>query len=67
VFDRPTPAGQALLYHARMMMGQVERMRGELGEYATARPNEMFHLVNRPIDEAIQRVIRPDLVGSGPR
>ncbi len=31
---RPTPAGRALLHHARAVMGQVERMRGELGEYA---------------------------------
>lgn len=31
---RPTPAGQALLHHARTVMAQVERMRGELGEYA---------------------------------
>ncbi len=31
---RPTPAGRALLHHARTVMGQVERMRGELGEYA---------------------------------
>lgn len=30
---RPTPAGRALLHHARVVMGQVERMRGELGEY----------------------------------
>lgn len=31
---RLTPAGQALLHHARLMMHQVEQMRGELGEYA---------------------------------
>jgi DNA-binding transcriptional LysR family regulator len=31
---RPTPAGYALLHHARLMMQQVERMRGDLGEYA---------------------------------
>ncbi len=31
---RLTPAGRALLHHARLMMQQVERMRGELGEYA---------------------------------
>jgi DNA-binding transcriptional LysR family regulator len=30
----PTPAGRALLHHARLVTGQVERMRGELGEYA---------------------------------
>ncbi len=31
---RPTPAGRVLLHHARAVMGQVEQMRGELGEYA---------------------------------
>ncbi|MBL6456610.1 LysR family transcriptional regulator [Belnapia sp. T6] len=30
----PTPAGRTLLHHARLVMGQVERMRGELGDYA---------------------------------
>lgn len=30
----PTPAGRVLLHHARLVTGQVERMRGELGEYA---------------------------------
>lgn len=31
---RPTPAGLALLHHARLMMRQVGQMRGELSEYA---------------------------------
>ncbi|MBP2315868.1 LysR substrate-binding domain-containing protein [Azospirillum soli] len=31
---RPTPAGQALAHHARIILQQLERMRGELGEYA---------------------------------
>jgi DNA-binding transcriptional LysR family regulator len=30
----PTVAGRALAQHARLVVGQVERMRGELGEYA---------------------------------
>lgn len=30
----PTPAGIALLRHARLVTGQMERMRGEIGEYA---------------------------------
>nr|WP_245215591.1 LysR substrate-binding domain-containing protein [Pararoseomonas baculiformis] len=30
----PTPAGRTLLRHARLVTGQVERMRGEMGEYA---------------------------------
>ena len=31
---RPTPAGHALAHHARVVLQQMERMRGELGEYA---------------------------------
>lgn len=31
---RPTPAGEALLHHARAVERQLERMRGELGDYA---------------------------------
>ncbi|HVJ54419.1 MAG TPA: LysR family transcriptional regulator [Aliidongia sp.] len=31
---QPTPAGRTLLHHARIMLRQAERMRGELGEYA---------------------------------
>jgi DNA-binding transcriptional LysR family regulator len=31
---RPTPAGHVLLHHARLMLQQLERMRGDLGEYA---------------------------------
>ena len=30
----PTPAGRTLLRHARLVTGQMERMRGETGEYA---------------------------------
>ncbi|HEV7617485.1 MAG TPA: LysR family transcriptional regulator [Burkholderiaceae bacterium] len=30
----PTPAGRALVHHARIALRQQERMRGELGEYA---------------------------------
>jgi DNA-binding transcriptional LysR family regulator len=31
---RPTPAGRALVHHARVVLRQLERMRGELGDYA---------------------------------
>jgi DNA-binding transcriptional LysR family regulator len=31
---RPTPAGRALVHHARIVLQQLERMRGELDEYA---------------------------------
>lgn len=30
----PTPAGVTLAHHARLVRGQIERMEGELGEYA---------------------------------
>ncbi|HEX7012067.1 MAG TPA: LysR family transcriptional regulator [Steroidobacteraceae bacterium] len=30
----PTPAGRTLIHHARLLMRQIERMRGELSEYA---------------------------------
>jgi DNA-binding transcriptional LysR family regulator len=30
----PTPAGRALLAHARRVLAQIDQMRGELGEYA---------------------------------
>lgn len=30
---RPTPAGRALLHHARLVLQQMERLRGELGAY----------------------------------
>jgi DNA-binding transcriptional LysR family regulator len=30
---RPTPAGRALVHHARIVLQQLERMRGELGAY----------------------------------
>jgi DNA-binding transcriptional LysR family regulator len=31
---RPTPAGLAVVHHARVVLGQLEQMRGELGQYA---------------------------------
>ncbi len=31
---RPTPAGEALLHHARLILDQAERMRGELADHA---------------------------------
>lgn len=30
----PTPAGSALAHHARLVLAQIDRMRGELGEFA---------------------------------
>lgn len=31
---RPTPAGEAVAHHARVVLGQLEQLRGELREYA---------------------------------
>ena len=31
---QPTPAGMTLVHHARLILQQTDRMRGELGEYA---------------------------------
>jgi DNA-binding transcriptional LysR family regulator len=31
---QPTPAGRTLIHHARLLLQQAERMRGDLGEYA---------------------------------
>lgn len=31
---RPTPAGLAVIHHARLVLGQLEQMRGELSQYA---------------------------------
>ena len=42
----PTPAGGALLRHTRLVMQQVERMRGELGEYARGSKGHVRLLAN---------------------
>ena len=42
----PTPAGRTLLHHARLVTGQVERMRGELGEYARGLKGHVRLLAN---------------------
>ena len=41
-----TPAGRTLLYHARLVTGQMERMRGELGEYARGLKGHVRLLAN---------------------
>ncbi|MFC4169384.1 LysR substrate-binding domain-containing protein [Teichococcus aestuarii] len=43
---RLTPAGEALLHHARLVGQQVERMRGELGEYARGLQGHVRLLAN---------------------
>jgi DNA-binding transcriptional LysR family regulator len=42
----PTPAGRALLHHARLLMRQVEQMRGELGEYSRGLKGHVRLLAN---------------------
>lgn len=42
----PTPAGRTLMHHARLVTGQVERMRGELGEYARGLKGHVRLLAN---------------------
>src|SRR5215468_5616538 len=32
---QPTPAGRTLVHHARLLLQQAERMRGELAEFAS--------------------------------
>ena len=41
-----TPAGRTLLHHARLVTGQMERMRGELGEYARGLKGHVRLLAN---------------------
>jgi DNA-binding transcriptional LysR family regulator len=43
---QPTPAGRTLLRHARLMLQQAERMRGELGEYANGLRGQVRLLSN---------------------
>lgn len=43
---RLTPAGRAVLHHARVILQQVERMRGELGDYASGLKGHVRLLAN---------------------
>lgn len=42
----PTPAGRALLHHARLLTAQMERMRGELGDHASGLKGRVRLLAN---------------------
>ncbi len=42
----PTQAGRALMHHARLVIQQVERMRGDLGEYARGLKGHIRVLAN---------------------
>jgi DNA-binding transcriptional LysR family regulator len=56
----PTPAGRALLHHARLVTSQVERMRGELGEYARGLKGRVRLLANT----AAAAVYLPEILAS---
>ena len=42
----PTPAGRALIHHARALLQQVDRMRGELAEFASGLKGDIKLLSN---------------------
>jgi DNA-binding transcriptional LysR family regulator len=43
---RPTPAGRALVHHARIVLQQLEHMRGDLGAYASGLRGHVRLLAN---------------------
>ena len=45
---RPTPAGEALANHARLIQRQIAQMRGELGEHASGLRATVRLAVTRP-------------------
>ncbi|AWK86620.1 LysR substrate-binding domain-containing protein [Azospirillum thermophilum] len=57
---RPTPAGRALVHHARMVTEQLERMRGELGAYARGLKGHVRVMSNT----AALTEFLPELLGS---
>jgi DNA-binding transcriptional LysR family regulator len=54
----PTPAGRALLVHARTMLAQLDRLRGEMGEFAAGLRGHVRLLANT----AAATEILPDLL-----
>lgn len=55
----PTAAGQSLIHHARAVQNQIERMTGELGQYADGLRARVRLLVNTAAAELL-----PDLLAS---
>ncbi len=43
---QPTPVGRSLVHHARLMLQQMERMRGELAEYSHGMKGHIRFLAN---------------------
>lgn len=60
----PTAAGAALLHHARLMLQQLERMRGELGDYARGLKGHIrLHCNTAAISEFLPGAIAGFLTG----
>lgn len=55
----PTAAGDALAHHARVVLGQIDRMTAELDEYATGRKGAIRLLTN----SAAMTELLPDALG----
>ncbi len=59
----PTPAGSALAHHARLVLAQIDRMRGELGEFAGGMRGRVRILANTAaMTEFLPEVLAPWLV-----
>lgn len=60
----PTPAGEALLHHARIVLKQVQQMRGELGDYAKGLKAQITLLANTAAtSEFLPAALAPFLAG----
>jgi DNA-binding transcriptional LysR family regulator len=56
----PTPAGSALAHHARLVLAQIDRMRGELGEFAGGLRGRVRILANTAaMTEFLPEVLAP--------
>ncbi len=60
----PTPAGAALAHHARIVLRQMEQMRGELGEYSKGLKGHIRLLANTAaMTEFLPEALAPWLAG----
>jgi DNA-binding transcriptional LysR family regulator len=60
----PTPAGDALAHHARIVLRQIEEMRGELGEFAKSLRGHIRLLANTSaMTEFLPQALAPYLAG----
>lgn len=61
---RPTPAGEALVHHARLIQRQLAQMRGELGEHASGLRATIRLLANTAaISEFLPKRLAPWMAG----